>query len=44
MDSLAKRQCMIDSFIPKRRLNEEPVNGTTIIFDEKVDLEIDEDQ
>ena len=36
-----KRQRTIDSFLAKRRQNEEPVNGTIIISDEDVDLECD---
>ena len=48
MDSLAirqlRRQCTIDSFLPKRRRNEEPLNGTIIISDEEVDMEFDEDE
>ena len=48
MDSLAKRQsrrqCTIDLFLPKRRQNEEPVNGTIIISDKEVDMQFDEDE
>ena len=44
MDSLPRRQCTIDSFLPKRRQNEEPVNGTIIFSDEEIDMEFDEDE
>lgn len=44
MDSLSKRQCTIDSFLAKRRRNEDPVNGTIIISDKDADLEFDEDE